>query len=77
MYILTDHTVPSGFSIVISDDSATPILEHSYSLTCIVSGASISTYQWRKDGVALSGETAARLTLSSLRLSDAGQYTEG
>ena len=32
------------------------------------------SYQWRKDGQALAGETAQTLTLSNLMLSDAGSY---
>ena len=43
-------------------------------LTCSVSGASVTTYQWRKDGTVLS-ETGPTLSFSSLRLSHAGQYT--
>ena len=33
------------------------------------------TYLWRKDGVAISGEVAATLTLNSVATSDAGSYT--
>ena len=55
---------------------ATPALRQSYSLTCVVAGASgpVSAYQWRKDGTVLS-ETGQTLSFSSLSLSDAGQYT--
>ena len=70
------HTVPSGFSIVISDGGATPTAGESYSLTCNVSGGSVDTYHWRKDGVLrVSGETAAMLSFFPLWLSDAGRYT--
>ena len=73
--VLLPWTVPSGFSIVVNDDGATPTLGQSYSLTCSVSGGSATAYQWSKDGGVLSGETAATLSLPSLRLSDAGMYT--
>ncbi|MEO6245699.1 MAG: S8 family serine peptidase, partial [Opitutaceae bacterium] len=33
------------------------------------------TYQWRKDGVAIAGETTATFTLGSVQLGDAGSYT--
>lgn len=32
------------------------------------------TYQWRKGGTALTGQTSARLTLASVTLADAGSY---
>ena len=59
--------------VQISDDGATRAGQ-SYTLTCSVSGASVTTYQWRKDGTVLS-ETGATLSFSPLRMSDAGQYT--
>jgi hypothetical protein len=33
------------------------------------------TYQWRKDGVAIPGATAATLTFNNAQVSDAGSYT--
>ena len=57
----------------ISDDGATRAGQ-SYTLTCSVSGASVTTYHWRKDGTVLS-EIRPILSFSPLRLSDAGQYT--
>ena len=36
--------------------------------------SSVATYQWRKDGTLLT-KSGPLLTLSFLRLSDAGQYT--
>ena len=46
-----------------------------YSLTCSVSGGTVSSYQWRKDGVVLQGQTTEVLSFAALRLSDAGQYS--
>lgn len=34
-----------------------------------------STYQWKKDGVAIAGATASTYTISQVRSSDAGKYT--
>ena len=59
----------------ISDGGATPTAGQNYTLTCSVSGASVTTYQWRKDGSVIQGETTEKLSFSPLRLSDAGQYT--
>ena len=61
-------------SVQISDGGATPTAGQSYTLTCSASGASVTTYQWRKDGTVLS-ETRPTLSFTPLRLSDAGRYT--
>ena len=34
-----------------------------------------ATYQWSKDGVAISGATSATLTVANVRTSDAARYT--
>src|ERR1017187_77807 len=41
----------------------------------VTATGSSPTYQWRKDGVAISGATAATYTISSTSTSDAGSYT--
>ncbi len=43
--------------------------------TAAASGAPAPAYQWLKGGVAISGATAATLTLTSVQLADAGNYT--
>ena len=60
-------------TIVVSD-CETP--GQNYTLTCSVSrsGASVTTYHWSKNGT-MKSETGPALSLSPLRLSDAGQYT--
>ena len=60
---------------MISDGGATPTVGQSYSLICSVGGGTVSDYQWRKDGTVLQGQTTEVLSFSSLRLSDAGQYS--
>ena len=66
-------TTPPMMTVAVSGDGI-PAAGQSYTLTCSVSGASVTTYQWRKDGTVLS-ETRPILSFSPLRLSDAGQYT--
>ena len=44
-------------------------------LSIAATGTAPVTYQWRKDGAALTGATNATLTLSSVRSTDAGSYT--
>jgi hypothetical protein len=45
------------------------------SFTVAVSGTPPFTYQWRKDGTAISGATNATLTLTSVQSAQAGSYT--
>ena len=61
-------------SVEIIGSAAMPIAGESYSLTCNVSGVSVTTYQWRKDDTVFP-HTGQTLSFSSLRLSDAGHYT--
>ncbi len=44
-------------------------------MTASADGTTPFTFQWKKDGVAIAGATSAVLTLSNLKLSDAGTYT--
>ncbi len=66
-------------SLQLTGSVGTPTAGEIYSLTCTVSGADLSvymtSYQWRKDGYVLAGETAVALSFSPFRLSHAGQYT--
>lgn len=41
----------------------------------IASGTPAPTYQWRKDGTAISGATSATLALANLQSADAGSYS--
>ena len=60
---------------MINDGGASPTVGQSYSLTCSVSGGIVSSYQWRKDGTVVQGQTTEVLSFSTLRLSDAGRYS--
>ena len=46
----------------------------SATFTVVAAGSSL-TYQWRKDGVAISGATSATLSIASCQIADAGNYT--
>jgi hypothetical protein len=45
------------------------------SFSVAASGTATLTYQWRKDGTAISGATASTYSISSTATSDAGSYT--
>lgn len=68
---------PSDPTIIVTvSGGATPTVGQSYTLTCNISGAGIDvTYQWRKDDADITDEMQLTLSYSSLRLSNAGQYT--
>jgi hypothetical protein len=44
-------------------------------LSVVATGSPAPTYQWRKNGVLVSGATGASLTLTNVQASDAGAYT--
>ena len=73
------HTCLFAVSIraEIDDGEATSTLGQSYTLTCTAIGTTFSSYQWRKDGSEISGETGPTLSFSPLRLTDAGGYQCG
>lgn len=62
----TISSVSGPVSVVVGD---------SFNLSVYVNGTGPFTYQWRKDGVAISGATSGYFSKSSVQLSDAGAYT--
>ncbi|MSU49594.1 MAG: hypothetical protein EXS37_10985, partial [Opitutus sp.] len=64
-----------SFPVVISHPaSATVIQGDTASFGVTVSGNPAPTYQWRKNGAALSGATLSTLTLPNVQFTDAGNY---
>ena len=69
-------TTPPMIAVAVSGDG-TPTAGQNYTLTCSISGASVtipSSYQWGKDGTILP-ERGPTLSFSPLRLFNAGEYT--
>src|SRR5688572_21768065 len=62
---------------VITTQPAGKLLTSGSTLTMSVSAtsASAATYQWRKDGLALTGQTSAIFSKSNITVSDSGVYT--
>jgi hypothetical protein len=59
-------TQPTGSSVTVGG---------SVTLTASASGSPAPSYQWSRNGTALSGATNATLTLNNVQLGDAGSYT--
>ena len=74
---MMNYYVLFAVHIGISDDGTVPTVGQSYTLTCTVSGTTFTSYQWRKDGSVIPGETGPTLYFSLLRLTDAGRYSCG
>lgn len=62
-------------TIVTQPASATALIGGSATFSVAASGTAPFTYQWRKDGAAISGATAASYALTSVQTAAAGNYT--
>lgn len=72
---LTVTAAVSAPSIVTQPQGQTVTAGSAASFSVSVGGTAPFTYQWKKDGVNLSGATAANLGLASTQSSDAGTYS--
>lgn len=61
--------------IALQPDSQSTLAGANASFSVSATGTAPFSYQWRKDGVAISGATSATLTLSSVQFSDSGNYS--
>lgn len=61
-------------AITTQPQSATKNVGQSTTFTVVATGTAPLTYQWKKNGAAISGATTASLALSNLQLTDAGTY---
>jgi len=68
-------TVNEGPIITTQPQSQSVAQGASTSFTVVAQGSGSLTYQWKKDGTNLPGETNTTLSLSNIRPSDAGAYT--
>jgi hypothetical protein len=63
---ITRHPTPTNQTVAVGD---------SVSFSGAASGSAPLSYQWRKNGVALTGQTNATLVLTNLTAADSGDYT--
>ncbi|SUS03568.1 hypothetical protein DF3PB_1010003 [uncultured Defluviicoccus sp.] len=79
-------TVSAGASLVVQALAVAPLIltqpasrtvnaGSSATFSVVASGTPAPTYQWRKNGVAISGATTASYTIASTTTSHAGQYS--
>jgi hypothetical protein len=65
----------AGPSFTTQPASISSFYGNSVTFTAAATGASNLSYQWRKDGTAISGATSSTLTLTNAQASNAGTYT--
>jgi hypothetical protein len=68
-------TVISPVSITTQPTAQTVITGNTATFSVVATGSAPLTYQWSKDGVAISGATAASYALASTTAANAGSYT--
>jgi hypothetical protein len=73
--VLTINTNPVAPSFSSQPASIVALTGGSASFSVIVLGSGPLSYQWMKDGVAVSNATSASLMLTNVQISDAGSYT--
>jgi len=62
-------------TVLTNPASSTICLDGNVSFSVTKTGTNVVTYQWKKNGVAISGATAATLALTNAQVADAGAYT--
>ena len=78
--LLVDFTASTGGGNTVPVFTTQPISQTvtagaTATFTAAASGTPAPTFQWRKDGAAISGATSATLTLSGVTTAQAGSYT--
>jgi uncharacterized protein (TIGR02145 family) len=72
--VLTVTAAPVPPTISSQPQSQTVTAGQSITFTVVASGAGTLSYQWEKNGAAISGATASRFTLSNVQSGNAGTY---
>jgi len=72
---LSLNLTPNVPMIAVQPTAQTPGIGNAVTLAVAARGAVTLTYQWYKDGVAISGATGATYTINSFQATDAGYYS--
>jgi hypothetical protein len=75
--VLTVNAAPADTAPVITTQPASQTVDAGADVTfsVVATGTAPLSYQWSKDGTAISGATSASLTLNNVAAGDAGSYT--
>lgn len=73
--VLRDPSHDTAPAITLSSSNQTVTAGQSLALSVTATGTPTPTYQWYRNGFAISGATSATLTLSGVSTSSAGSYT--
>lgn len=73
--VLTVNAVIAPVVITTQPVSLTRSADQSAAFSVVASGGGTLSYQWRKDGINISGATAATLALSNVQTTDAASYS--
>jgi hypothetical protein len=68
-------TVTAAPSIAAQPSSSSVTEGSAASFSVVATGTATLSYQWRKDGTAISGATSSTYTIASTKTTDAGSYT--
>ncbi len=71
---LTVNAAPVGPVIVTQPVAQAKLVGQSASFTVVATGSATLTYQWTKNGAAISGATSSTYSISSVAIVDAGNY---
>ena len=74
-FSIASGAVATAPSITTQPSSQTVNMGSAVSFTVAASGSPAPTFQWQKNGSAISGATSATLALSNVQAADAGSYT--
>lgn len=68
-------TVYAPATITTQPHDTTVVVGNSASFSVVVTGYPAPTYQWKKNGITLVGDTTATISITSAQLTDTGSYT--
>jgi len=72
---LTVNPAPMAPIVATQPVSQSATVGAAVTLTVVASGIPAPTYQWKREGVEVAGATASSLTLNTIQVSQAGNYT--
>jgi len=75
VWILLSSSLAAAVAISTQPQGTTIILGDRVTFSVVASGTETLTYQWRKNGLAISGATSSSFTINPVAFTDAANYT--